>query len=145
MLVGQNTKLKIKVKGDPTFVEVGRIQSIGDIPFKERSVIVDDCMSDDTIDKVLGTFSLGNMAISYNYDPAEPNGNGIIQTAQSSTSTVKLEAQIELSNSLGANGTQIDFDCIVPKYSVGGFAKDGRLVSNTTLELTSNPAVTPAS
>jgi len=144
MITGQNTTLKIKVKGEPTFVEVGRIQSIGDIPFKERSVVVDDCMSDDDIDKVLGAFSLGNMAISYNYNPLEPDGNGIIKTAQAATTTVKLEAQIELANSLGANGTQINFECIVPKYNIGGISKDGRLVSNTTLELTTNPTVVAA-
>ncbi|MFK5976891.1 MAG: hypothetical protein QM493_10310 [Sulfurovum sp.] len=141
---GQNTTIKAKVKGGATFLAVGCIQALGDIDKGEREVITLDCLNNDDITKILGSLKLGNITLSYNYNPDEPEGNGILDDAFNAPGTVELDIVIELSNSLGTNGTQITFEAIVPKYSIGGFAKNDRLVSNVTLEINSKPDIVPA-
>ena len=140
----QNTTLKVSDDGGTTWKQVGCIQTLGDIDFGNKNVITIDCLDSETIDKVLGTIKFGSLEVSYVYDPAEPEGNGVIKAAFDATATTKIKAQIELPDSGSTHGTQFTFDCVVPSYKVTGLEKDGFIKSAVVLEMTEKPTITAA-
>jgi len=144
----QNTKLYAKLTGDATasYVEVGCIQSIGDIDLGTREIVNVDCLSSTDVDKVLGTTSLGSMDIVYTFNETEPKGNGILKTAHDATNTTKVDIKIELSNSLTetGNGTYFEFVAIVPSYKISDISKNAFIKSSVKLEMTTRPTVTSA-
>ena len=143
-VTAQNTKLYVKNEADTDYLEVGCIQSIGDIDFGSREIIEIDCLSNTDTDKVLGTFKLASIDLTYTYNELEPDGNGKIKDAFESEQTVKLDIRIELPNkkTTDGNGTRYEFKAIVPSYKIVDISKNNYIKSSTTLAMTTKPVVT---
>ncbi len=140
----QNTTISVSSDGGNTWLLVGEIQTLGDVDFGAKDVVTIDSLDTEDIDKILGTLKLGNMDLSYVYNPAEAEGNGVIKTSFDATVTTPIDVRIELPDSKGTNGTQFSFTAIVPSYKISGFEKNGFLKSVVTIEQTTKPTVTAA-
>lgn len=120
---------------------VGCLQSLGALE-ETRPVKEYGCMSSNETVKALGSISRGSLEVSVLLDPAATvDGQAALITAFEANTDVALI--IELSDTLGINGTQYAFTARVSKVSKE-FAADEAVMLMITAEIASAITETPA-
>jgi len=117
------------------------LMEVGDISMGTRSVQEYACMSEDATYKSLGTISLGNITPQLLYDAADALGQDDLRDMWDNSTRRKLIILLndQITPTTG-NGTSIVFETAVSSPTVG-IAKDGAVMYNPTLEITTKPAL----
>ncbi len=120
--------------------EIGCIQSIGTMA-ETRPVTKYSCMSSDDSTSALGGIERSSLDIGVFLDPDDATGQGALEAAF--RTNAEVQAIIELSDSLGTNGTQYEFTSQVSGYNIT-IEKDQAVMASFTLEINSSYTITAA-
>jgi len=128
--------ITVKVDGDL----VGCLQTIGSLE-ETRSVKEYTCMSSNESAKSLGSISRGSLDIGLLLDESDILGQKALKDAFNTNTAVTMA--IELSDSLGVNGTIYTFTGKVSKVG-RSFPTDEGVMIDFTVEVASETVITPA-
>ena len=122
--------------------DCGTLQSLGDISQKRAVKEYDPINAEDVI-QALGKVKTDAIPMSVIYDPADTNGAGELETAFKAATPIPFA--IELSDTLGANGTTFTWaSALINEFSLAQDA-DGFVIASFTANLNGAPVVTAAS
>ncbi len=130
----QGTLVRINTK------EIGCLQSVGDLA-ETRTVTSYSCMSSNESTKALGGVERGALELGVFLDPEDVEGQEELRNAFMNNTSVDVE--LELSNTLGVNGTMYQFTGQVSGYNTT-IQKDEIVGVNFTVEITSSITEVPA-
>jgi len=121
--------------------EVGCFQSVGDIDLS-RETKEYECLSDGAIEIAVGNIKAGDIPIGVKYDPSDAAGAGEMETAFKSG--VAIPFNVELSDTLGANGTTFAWTgAVVTSWKVSP-EQNGFVIATFTVKLNGEPTITAA-
>ena len=119
---------------------VGCPQTLGELS-ETREVTEYKCLSSNESAKSLGAISRGSFEIGLLLDPTDTEGQDALKDAFANNTPVTIG--IELSDSLGANGTILYFQAAVSGVSTG-IEQDAAVTYTVTLEVSSEITECPA-
>lgn len=136
--------MAIKTTGHKVLVnskDAGDLQSIGSIKQK-RAIKEYEAINTGVIVQAIGNIKTDPIAISVLYDPNNTAGAKELESAFNSGSTVPFS--IELSDTLGVNGTTFAWDgAVVSDFEVNQ-ETDGDVLASFTVSLNGAPVLTAA-
>ncbi|NOX15961.1 MAG: hypothetical protein GXP61_08055 [Epsilonproteobacteria bacterium] len=121
--------------------DAGDLQSIGSIKQK-RNVKEYEAINTGVVVQAIGNIKTDPIAISVLYAPADTAGAKELETAFNTGATVPFE--IELSDTLGVNGTTFGWTGAVISDFELNQEEDGDVLASFTVALNGKPAVTAA-
>jgi len=136
--------MAIKTSGHKILVnakDAGDLQSIGSIKQK-RNVKEYEAINTGVIVQAIGNIKTDPISISVLYNPADALGAGELEAAFKNGTTVPFA--IELSDTLGANGTTFTWNgAVISDFEVNQ-EQDGDVLATFTANLNGAPVVTVA-
>ena len=121
--------------------DAGCLNSLGSINQK-RNTTDYDCVNSDTVVTAIGNIKTDPISVGVLYNPADAAGAKELETAFNTGTAVPFE--IELADSLGANGTTFSWSAAaISEFSIDP-QKDGMALATFTVAVNGAPAVTPA-
>ena len=120
---------------------IGCIQSVGNIKL-DRSVKEYTCLTTGDVELAIANIKAGDIPITVKYDPADAAGAGEMEA--SFLTGVTIPFSVELSNTLGVNGTTFSWDgAAVTSWEIQP-EDEGFVLAVFTVKLNGEPTILAA-